>query len=58
MQAVGFGVDKATALPYAIIRNSWGVNWGEQGYIRVFLDPAKGGTCGLYKYAMSSTVGF
>ena len=48
MQAVGFGVDKATALPYAIIRNTWGVGWGEQGYIRVFLDPAIGGTCGLY----------
>ena len=58
MQAVGFGVDNATALPYAIIRNSWGVGWGEQGYARVFLDPAIGGTCGLYYYDLWSTVGF
>ena len=28
MQAVGYGVDTATNLPYALIRNSWGVGWG------------------------------
>ena len=58
MQAVGFGVDDATTLPYAIIRNSWGVYWGEQGYIKVFLDDISGGTCGLHLYNWWSSVGF
>ena len=58
MQAVGFGVDATTQLPFAIIRNQWGVGWGDQGYIRVFLDTAVGGTCKLYYYDMWSTVGF
>eukprot|EP00043_Microstomoeca_roanoka_P025814 m.9976 g.9976 ORF g.9976 m.9976 type:complete len:421 (+) comp5887_c0_seq1:137-1399(+) len=38
VQIVGYGVDSSsgTALPYWTIRNSWGADWGEQGYIRVF----------------------
>ena len=46
MQAVGYGVDAATGLEYALIRNSWGAGWGNQGYIKVYLDSAvAGGTC-------------
>jgi len=39
---VGFGVDGA--LPFWIVRNSWGTSWGEEGYFRIIRGK---GACGL-----------
>jgi len=33
--AVGYGTDASSGLDYYIVRNSWGVGWGEQGHIRL-----------------------
>jgi len=46
---VGYGVDEATGTKYWKIKNSWGADWGQDGY--VWLErgvPNKvGGTCGI-----------
>ena len=39
--AVGYGVDEDTGEEYHILKNSWGKDWGEAGYMRM----AKTATC-------------
>jgi C1A family cysteine protease len=46
MQCVGFGTEGGKQ--YAIIRNSWGTDWGDNGFVKVYMPVNNTGTCKLY----------
>ena len=33
--AVGYGTDTETGLDYYLVRNSWGADWGDNGYVKL-----------------------
>jgi len=46
--AVGFGYDKHLDLEYVVIKNSWGPQWGENGFARIAMQGGQmNATCGL-----------
>lgn len=46
MMAVGFGIENESE--YVVIKNSWGTEWGENGYAKVLLRNDDVGVCNLY----------
>lgn len=47
---VGYGTDDITGLDYWLIKNSWGPNWGENGYIRMARNQNQ--MCGISLYSV------
>jgi len=45
ISAVGYGKEGDTE--YLIVRNSWGTEWGEEGYVRMELLEHGIGICGV-----------
>lgn len=46
--AVGYGVQESTSKPYFLVKNSWGMDWGMEGYFMIARDMCGIATHGIY----------
>lgn len=53
--AVGYGTDPETGLDYYLIRNSWGANWGDHGYVKMARVGDGYGICGVQEISVWPT---
>lgn len=55
---VGYGTDAKTGMDYWLLKNSYGSNWGEEGFFRIERKGSSGkpGICGITERAFISTV--
>lgn len=44
---VAVGYNSTASDPYFIVRNSWGVDWGDFGYVNIGMAAPYPGTCGI-----------
>lgn len=55
--AVGYGTDLASATDYWIVKNSWGANWGDHGYVKIERNSGQHfGVCGILEAPSSCTM--
>ena len=45
---IAVGYDTTGPVPYWIVKNSWGIRWGEEGYARIKMTGDGEGPCGMY----------
>ena len=43
---IGWGKEEKTGTGYWIVRNSWGAEWGEGGYLKILMSEGEG-VCGI-----------
>lgn len=49
---VGYGTEKVGTVPqeYFLVKNSWGADWGENGYVKI--STSSDDICGILKYPL------